>query len=1108
MQQTPWILGLDIGTSSIGWAAVRAVRLADGELKPCGILDAGVRIFEAGLDDVEEGGRGVSRNAARRQARAGRRLRERRARRLARLFHLLQTNGLLPPSSGVPGSGRADRRAVARHEVMQRLYADLSESVRRRPLPPELRDVDPAVRLPYLLRALALHAPLEPFELGMVLYHLGGHRGFKSNRQLDRADGMGADAQRTEDLRQPPSRARSGGRGADAQRTEDLRKVLSEIRSLREEIAQSGKPTLGAYLATLSPPRARLRGRHTDRAMYEEEFERIWQAQAPHHPALGDPRFKAQVHRIIFHQRPLKSARHLIGTCELEPGRPRAPWSTWEAQRFRLLQRVNDLRVVDGDGKERLLTPDERRKLIDRLEEEGDLTCAQARRLLGLPPGWVFSIEQGGETRLPGNRVTAKLRDIFGADRWRQMSPEERRKVEHDVRSIQSEAALRRRGEKAWGLDGKALDRFATLAFEPGYCALSLRAIRKLLPELEAGTSYGEARPRIYRTAQAEAVDALPEVRTAFPALRNPLVTRALTEVRRVVNALVKEFGKPDAIRVELGRDIKRSARERKRLQEVAREREKERQRARQHLIEEMNIPYPTPRHVDKWLLAEECRYVCPYTGKSFNKRDLFDNPIVDVEHIVPFSRCLDDSFLNKTLCFVDENRNVKGNRTPFEAYGHDKERWDQILSRLDDWNADARTLRAKRARFLATTQDVERMMEEFTARQLTDTRYASRLALSYLGRLYGGEVDEGHRQRVYAGAGGATAWLRQTWGLNGILAAGGGAVAAADLDGGIPGPDDVARSTGGGRRIGKSREDHRHHAIDAICIALTEPRVIQGLADAAQRAAGQRRFDRMDPPWPGFREEVAQVVARILPSYHHRLPRTGRLHDDTFYSPPKRPDGKHHVRKPLADLTRPMVERIVDERIRKAVKEALGEGGKPDQVFKDEKRLPVVHRTRVRRVRIRVDDRAVPIGEGHRQRYVLTQGNRHMEIVEDDKGRWVGRIVSRLEAAERRRVGRPAVSREHLQGGRFLFSVARGDYLELRGDKLNGIFMVTKISEREVVVINPCDARLAKERQKAGAQHRLSISRLQESRAVKVHVDALGRRVGEVNPFVGRSGE
>jgi CRISPR-associated endonuclease Csn1 len=73
-----------------------------------------------------------------------------------------------------------------------------------------------------------------------------------------------------------------------------------------------------------------------------------------------------------------------------------------------------------------------------------------------------------------------------------------------------------------------------------------------------------------------------------------------------------------------------------------------------------LGINSPSGNDIVKYLLAKECEMICPYTGRSISRNGLFGtNPEFEIEHIIPLSISLDDSFVNKTLCFCEENRGV-----------------------------------------------------------------------------------------------------------------------------------------------------------------------------------------------------------------------------------------------------------------------------------------------------------------------------------------------------------------------------------------------------------------------------------------------------------------
>ncbi len=907
--------------------------------------------------------------------------------------------------------------------------------------------------LPYWLRARSLDDPLEPFELGRAIYHLAQRRGFKSNRKA------------------PPKK------------DEDEGEVRRAISALREQMQATGARTLGEFFARVDPHLSRIRHRYTSRSMYDAEFEQIWSAQQRFHPGLLPDELKARIRDAIFYQRPLKDASLFIGECRLEPGRRRAPWALLLAQRFRLLQMVNNTRVITRQGRERALSEAERHALVEDLELAGKLTFARARHLLKLPRGSRFNWESGGEDRFIGNTTNAALSAIFG-ERWWELTPQEREQAVEDVRSFEDADALARRGVSAWGLTPERAAALAAVTLEKDYCRHSRQALARLLPHMEAGVSYMEAIQKEYpeHGGPHHPHDLLPPLLETDLDVRNPAVLRALTELRKVVNAIVRRYGKPQSIRIELARDLRRSAKERERSWKQGRANERARRDAAERLLAEARIDRPSRRDVEKVLLADECDWTCPYTGRHFGWDDLFGKePAFDVEHIIPLGRSLNDSFINKTICEVRENRQVKGNSTPCEAYGHDAERWSQIMQRVKKFKGTAR--KAKLSRFEA--QHVEDV-EELASRELNDTRYSSRLSAQYVGLLYGGLVDADGKRRVQASRGGVTAFLRRLWGLNSIL----------------------------GEAWEKSRDDHRHHAVDALVVALTDPGAVKALSDAAARGwqMGRRSFGAVQPPWEGFLDDARRTVLDVNVSHRASRRVRGPLHEETFYGPQE--EGENgpayfHVRKKLADLSKLEVEAIVDPQVRELVLDKLQEIGlPPNKAFKDPQNHPSIttregRRIPIHKARIRANVTAVPVGQAERVRWVKPGTNHHMEIVEttDRRGRrkWEGHLVSLLEATRRVRAGEPVVRREHGPGKRFLFSLCGGDLVELDDPKLgHGICVVRTVSgeRRGSVSVELCraaDARPKGTIRDTGRWVKHSPDGLREAAARKVRVTLLG---------------
>lgn len=1085
--ETRCILGLDIGANSIGWALFEPdadYLNAHGNLEPGRLVwgekgpAMGAHVFEAGVENYFGSGQGKeeSRNSKRRAMRAQRRMAQRRARRQAKTYNVLAAAGLLPE---LPPDTEDSRQA--RDHALKQLDRELSAG-----LPPEQ-----AARLPYYLRARALDHRLEPLQLGRALYHLAQRRGFLSNRK-------------------------DGGKEDDDEKSV----VKSQIKATDEQIdttGAGGKPrTLGEYLFRVGSPQLRVRRRYTSRKQYKDEFEALWQAQQAHHPSVlteGECGLKKRLHNAIFYQRPLKSQSHLIGVCDIfdgvrhKPARRRAPMHLLAVQHFRYLQRVNDTTILDKDGRARPLTPEEREKLIHQLQRNREVRFSDAKKLLNLRRTDKFNLEAGGEKGFKGNRTAADLIPFIGENRWFQMSESDRNRLVEDIYSILDPDALQKRLVKAWGVPGKdaaALTEEVTL--ESDYASLSRQAIETLLPAMERGTPFATARKESFGEVEEQPVLAmLPPVVEFLPSLRNPVVSRALTELRRLINAIIRRYGKPALIRIELAREMQKSAKVRDDILKQNRQRQKERERAAERIIRECGIKNPRASDITKVLLWEESGGICPYTGESIAFCDLFSGK-VDVEHIIPFSRYLDDTFVNKTLCMADENRHRKRNKTPFEAYSANE--LSPIIERVRKFKGDERTRTRKLERFeISSSEELDAAFGGFTEADMRNTAYASRLALDFLGTLYGLQPGGSHRhdatgvQRIQPVNGGVTAKLREEWDMLSII---------------------------GKREDGrKSRDDHRHHAVDAACVAMTSRRTVQVLQTAASRAVeqGRRRFGGrgvVPQPYPEFKDQIAQAAATINVSHRVDKRVSGPIHEETIYSPPRNEHGHRdddapytHVRKEVDKLSEKDVPNIVDPKVRERVELRLRELGFTGKAFAatagkkhpfaDPKEHPTLP-TRdgrlipIHKVRIRKKNTVERIGRGVNARHVQLGNNHHVEIIQaiDKKGKpkWEMRFVTMLEAYCRQRDGLPIVDRTVGPDEEFICSLVGGDAFIWEAEKGKPeVFRVRTINmaNNRLEFIRNRDARMKAEVLKTKEWYQAAPSALASKGFQKVIITPLG---------------
>jgi CRISPR-associated endonuclease Csn1 len=393
----------------------------------------------------------------------------------------------------------------------------------------------------------------------------------------------------------------------------------------------------------------------------------------------------------------------------------------------------------------------------------------------------------------------------------------------------------------------------------------------------------------------------------------------------------------------------------------------------RQEIQQGAKVVQPSPRDVEKHKLWKESGNICPYCLKGMSWANLFgDDSEYHVDHIIPWKRCLDDSFANKVLCHADCNQN-KGDRTPYEAFNGDPDRYDRIIKCVAGFNADKDTLHEKVKRFEMGPKELEEFLAKRTAQQFNDSAYASRLAADYLGLLYGGRHDEQGNVRVQARSGGLTRYFREAWNLNSILG-------------------DGEHKNGG--KTHKPRHDHRHHAVDGVVIAVTDQGMVQRLNNAAKRGWVGRpgRFGHFDEPWPGFRNELKkEVMEKLVVSHRVSKKVSGALHKDTNYSTKEFGQGVRRHRVLLTDLSEKDVlsdDVIADPGVRKLVRQRLAVlgGGEPKKLFAEDKNLPHFEATDGRRIpvkKVRINEivKTRPIGKGDRTRFVKPGGNHHLEI-------------------------------------------------------------------------------------------------------------------------------
>ncbi len=974
MARQSW--SFDLGTNSIGWCVYEL----DSRGNPVRVLDAGVRIFSDGREPKS----GNSLAEGRRVARGMARRRDRYKRRRKAVLRTLVDYGLMP----------ADPKA------RQALLQETNDKTPRVAAERALADV-------YNLRARALSEKLPLHHVGRALFHLNQRRGFKSNRKADR---------------------KSNEKGAIE---------IGAIR-LQASMNEAGAPTLGAYLAQRRARGEWVRVRsgavgeeeggkavydfYPVRKLLEDEFNAIWDAQQRFHGEVLSGDRRSHLFRVMFYQRPLRQP--VVGKCSFPPHvETRLARAHPLFQAFRLYKEVNELEIVLPDQTHRKLTLDERDALVLKLRGQRKATYASLRRTLKLARDMRFNKESENRTDMLGDEVNAALsaKEAFG-NRWSAFSMDEQWMIVERLREEEDPLALHEWLVSQYGLSDTAAEAVADAHLPEGYGRLGPTALSAMLEELKAEVipeaeaarraGYDHALAR----ADAEGLDELPKYQEvlqrrippgtsdpddpydmAMGRITNPTVHIALNQLRRVVNALIRRYGKSDQIALELARELKLNDRQKdeanrrigmntraaikrsEKLREIGQQ-DNGHNRALLKLWEDLNPDKPEDR-------------VCIYTGRPISIHMLFSSE-VDVDHILPWSRTLDDSQSNRIVCIASANR-VKGNRAPAEvtewAAGY-----EAILERAN------RLPREKRWRFAHDAMQKFDGEEDFLARQLTDTQYLSRLAHEYLDALYpsgeaGGDGVLARRRHVRVIPGRMTEMLRRNWGLNSIL------------------PDHNFAGTA----QAKNRKDHRHHAIDAAVVGVTTHSLLQKIAtEAAVREADavEKTVAAIPLPWPTFREDLKTAVDRIVVSHkpdHGTLPKpgepgrtAGRLHNDTAYGLTGEVDSRGNTivvrRKQFLSLTEKDIPSVRDEELRTRLFSATGGlAGREFSAALDHFRKTDRKFRKIRRVRVTESLAVIPIRDRHGRAYKGYKGdaNFRYDVWELPDGKWTASVVTMFDA-------------------------------------------------------------------------------------------------------------
>ncbi len=909
-----FILGLDIGTNSIGWVLLKDNKIFD---KGIIIFPIGTNVDKNGIESTKNMERGTYRRASRTNFRY-----KLRRKNLKKLFSILN---MLPNFT--------DTFKVKENYQASELYQ---------------------------LRAKALDKQIPLEEIGRMFLLINKHRGFKSNSKTlsDKKEDDGVVKEDIKNLGTSmlSNNARTIGEYFHKMYEKSAKSFTDgNWHNIDEPLDERAIDNEGNFW--LQNNRGiRREGRFVGREMYANEFDLIWDEQRKYYPELTgskkeydeicqlpveekraklklfkDTYFWKIKHQTIFYQRPLKSQKKFIGKCQFEKNKRTAPASSLLFQEFRIWKQLADIRYTDkiNDIFLQPLPPDWKQKIFEYLQTNLSLNLREGGKkkdgtrnidvldILGLSnkKNYEFNYDDANENEktFQGNKTLYAIYTACGEEKFSQFKKENKlENLWHILYMAKDDEWLKDTLIWKWAFDPTTASRLVEMGLEEGFANYSSKVLGKILPLMKNGNDEHDA---LILSNYVQASDEYKEItvlnkkikQLSNNELRNPVVEKAVGETIRLVNTILKvhDIDQEDfTIRIESTREFKKPKKEREGIRRKNLDTEKRRDEYARFLNEkkqkgELNFSRDIQKYDsiinkfelwlelgadrndpefkefeklverkdrEKHLLWLDCNRICPYSGKIISLSKLF-SPEIEVEHIIPYSRCLDDSFTNKTLTFSYINKE-KGNQTAYEFMKNKGAGEFKIFqSRVKDFSkekADERFLKEKVEQSFTNAQSrnssyiavyVRQKLQEvcrdvqftngFATGELrkNDWRLGSLLDKVRYEEETGINIDnyarefanykrdfENHRKRkAYSTDVTKTDWKNLTPEIT--------AEYEAETKNPIYEWWQELEKFGEfrGAKGKKDRSDHRHHLLDSIVIALCSPAIIQRLSTLNQ---------------------------------------------------------------------------------------------------------------------------------------------------------------------------------------------------------------------------------------------------------------------------------
>ena len=858
--------GLDLGIGSCGQALISTSKekrnIRGFENLPGPISFLGVRAFD--IPETREQTGVKLKNPERRAKRLLRRVTARRADRMKKTRRFLMNHGILPADY----HWMKDQWRMAHEEA-----------------------------IPWQWRLDALDRMLPSWEWAVILVHYAKRRGFKSARKGDIVS--------------------KGSKGGTLDSTRANHAALSAFRTVAEMFDKDERFTLSVGNADGTQQEVKLKrnkdGNYVSMILRDDLLDEIRQVFAAQRK-LGNPHaseaIESEYLKILNQQKSMQNPCDLLGSCPFLPSEKRTTSFAPSFELSRALQRLNTLTLVRADGSKQLLSEHILASggygaFVSEFGKNKSISWAMLRKFWNIPQGTEFQDVREGmrktaKDKAPVTTAAAekadfcnrsskrgcaegsyRLRNALGENAWAAALQAGFGEIDQIAFSLafyevveDSETPFTVLGSMAAAAvspDLIACVREDLLGERPtlhefkGACGVSAEVSRRLVPQLMLGITYDKA-------MKAAGFKDHMEASYPFKDITNPVAKSVIREVMKQVVNLIDEAGAlPGRIFIELGRNLGKSIDERNDMDRGIRDRTKDKDSNRDEVarLKQCDRSSVSDEDLLRYELYLDQGGYCPYSGDPLPNPELLYDATLQVDHILPRSRSHDNSFQNKVLVFSKANQD-KGSRTPYEWLSATPQKWNAFQAYV----LSMQTLKRHKKRNLLNETFADKE-EKFAERNLNDTRYISKVILSYLEALYeeAGHlpVRDGGKRRVFTRPGAMTSLVRKAWGLENL------------------------KKDFSGQRIGD-----KHHAVDAlVCACLAEgdaqwiAKISKAYGNLEKPFASHIAIKNLEKPWDHFRNDVVDALRQITVSRRERCGAGGPLHLETIYRARKDEDGK-----------------------------------------------------------------------------------------------------------------------------------------------------------------------------------------------------------------------